>query len=245
MASQTSPRPLAPDWISRLFGPAVRFGMTPLCCTASALQGEERSLIRNVASGREREIATGRDLARRLLAELDRPSEAILRDEDKLPVWPEGVVGSITHKSPGRSAAPERGGCVVAVALAAKVGALGVDLEENKAIHPRLLGRVCSSRERSWAEDEHQNTDLAGGPLCRGRLLFSAKEAVYKAFFPRTRAVWSFQEVEIEFDELHTRFRAELPASAGMREVEGRMAWQPDWILTVVEVPAGAFQTRL
>ena len=68
----------------------------------------------------------------------------------------------------------------------------------------------------------------------RCRVVFSVKEAVYKAFYPRTREFWSFQDVGVEIDLDAARFSATLPASAGRATIEGRVFRRDGWILSGV-----------
>ena len=78
----------------------------------------------------------------------------------------------------------------------------------------------------------------AEGPAQRGRrcrIVFSAKEAVYKAFFPKVRRVWGFLEVHTKFDLEENSFYATLPPDAGRAEVEGRVLRRQGWILSGVE----------
>jgi 4'-phosphopantetheinyl transferase EntD len=80
-------------------------------------------------------------------------------------------VGSITH-CPGFAAA--------AVARAQDVAALGIDAEPAGPVPPRFLDRIATATE---VRDLARLTGQADG-LPWGRILFSAKEAVYKAWFP-------------------------------------------------------------
>ena len=66
-------------------------------------------------------------------------------------------------------------------------------------------------------------------------MIFSIKEAVYKAFFPRLRQLWGFQDVELEMQLEENRFLARLPASADRPQVEGRILRRKGWILSAVE----------
>jgi len=193
-----------------LFGPMVARAIAPVEDAVAELAEEERALIVRAVESRRREFSTGRRLARRLLAERGIEPRAILRDSDRVPIWPGGVTGSISHC---------REHAVVAVCDANACFGVGVDIEPDEPVKPGIERIVCTAAERSWLDGEE------GGDEARGRrvkLVFSAKEATYKAFYPRVRVFWNFHDVVLELDERRGVFLATLPASAGRRSVEGR-----------------------
>ncbi len=139
-----------------------------------------------------------------------------------MPIWPAGIVGSITHSGSM---------CVVAVARSADVALLGLDLEPDRPVKEGLARLVCRDEEHDWIaspDAEERNR--------RCRVVFSVKEAVYKAFYPRTRRVWGFQEVGVQIDLEDASFRASLPKDAGLEEVRGRVHRSEGWILAGVSL---------
>jgi len=72
----------------------------------------------------------------------------------------------------------------------------------------------------------------------RCRIVFSVKEAVYKAFYPRTRTFWSFQDVGVSIDLEAGSYLAELPEGTGLAKVTGRVACRSGWIVSAVAVEA-------
>jgi 4'-phosphopantetheinyl transferase EntD len=193
-------------WLADLFEPPVRVAASAIDADAADLLPEERACVARAVPARQREFATGRARARTLLAELGAPAVALLRDEDRVPRWPAGVVGSISHT---------RELCVVALAPAARVAALGVDVEPDEDLEPELWPRVATEAERAWllAQPEAERGRLA-------RALFSVKECVYKAAFPALRERWGFQEVSVALELAGERFRARTPAA---ERVTGRL----------------------
>ena len=145
----------------------------------------------------------------------------MLPDADRVPVWPPGVVGSISHK---------RDLCVVAVAPAQGRRGLGLDIEPDQPARSGLERIVCRDDERRWVDAEGPE---AAGRRCR--VVFSAKEAVYKACFPELRERWSFQDVGVRIDLEAERFVARLPGPAPTSSLEGRILRRHDWILCGVE----------
>jgi 4'-phosphopantetheinyl transferase EntD len=134
-----------------------------------ALYREERELIAPQAvERRRREFATGRYCARRALAALGLPlSGPLLRGPDGAPSWPDGVRGSITH-CPGYRAA--------AVARTADARALGIDAELPRPLSPAATAALTTAAEREGLPPHPR--------LPWETVLFSAKEAAYKAWTP-------------------------------------------------------------
>jgi 4'-phosphopantetheinyl transferase EntD len=186
---------------------------------------EERSLG-NAVEKRRREFVTGRACARRALERLGTGPAALPSGERGEPVWPDGVVGSITHCAVYRACAVARSGDVHSV---------GIDAEVHDRLPDGVFESVSSSRERSL---------LAGqGPgLFMDRVMFSAKEAVYKAWFPLARRWLGFEDVEMTIDADAGTFNARLlvegPVVAGERltDLGGRWRVEGDVVATAVVV---------
>lgn len=169
--------------------------------------GEELPLA---VATRRREHATGRHLARLALAELGYPPQVVPRGDAGMPVWPEGVVGSITHCTGFRG---------VVLARAANLPSLGVDAEPHAPL-PEGVGYLVTTAD----ETAHLH-ELAGQrpDLHWDRLLFSAKEAVYKAWFPAARRWLGFDEAVVTLTATGG-WRAELLVDGPFPAVEGRWA---------------------
>lgn len=130
------------------------------------LRGAERALTTRSAPGRAREVATARHCARVALAALGAPVVPVLRDAWGAPVWPPGVVGSLTHCRGYRAAVVARGSDLPSV---------GLDAERLRSLSDAATDAVVRTDERGQAPD---GVPPAHVPV----LLFSAKEAVYKAW---------------------------------------------------------------
>ena len=150
---------------------------------ATLAAAEEVAVQRAVAS-RRAEFTTGRVCARAALARLGVPVEAVPVGDRRAPVWPDGVVGAITHCAGFRAAA---------VARASEVRALGIDAESHAPLPDGVLGAVSDAGERAVL-GALAPTDPA---VCWDRLLFSAKESVYKAWFPLTGSWLGFDDAEV------------------------------------------------
>lgn len=184
------------------------------------LDAEEEAELGAVSEKRRREFTAGRACARQALSRLGLPSDPLLRRADRSPRWPPGVVGSISHCA---------GFCAAAVARAERHGALGLDIERAGRTRAGLARRICTPGERER---------LARWGAEGLGIVFSVKEAFYKAWHPATGAELGFLDVETELDPGAGRFlarlvHAELPAACGLRQAEGR------FVVTQEHVAAG------
>ena len=129
-----------------------------------------------------RASGAARIVARQLLTQLGYANCALPKGPTGAPVWPAGIVGSLAHDS--RVA-------VAAVGMRADVGALGIDVEPAECLPSELLDLVATPQERLNLGDD----------VYRGRLLFVAKEAVYKAVHPLDQTFLEHHDVEINLSE--------------------------------------------
>ena len=144
----------------------------------SALLPEEfRAYASSVIKVR-RASGAARIVARELFLRLGHAQRAIPKSASGMPIWPNGIVGSLAHDSEV---------AVAAMAMRRDFSSLGVDIEPAKALDPDLLDLVTTASERQRIQDDP----------CRGRLLFSVKEAVYKAVYPLDGTFLDHQDVEV------------------------------------------------
>jgi 4'-phosphopantetheinyl transferase EntD len=150
-------------------------GLTPMA--------EEEALIERSVAKRRNEFVTVRYCARIALGELGFPPVPILKGEKGEPCWPDGVVGSITHTAGYRGAVVGRAG---------SVRSLGVDAEPHDILPDGVLDAISLPAER---------TEIAALPsgMHWDRILFCAKEATYKAWFPLTKRWLGFKDAHITF----------------------------------------------
>ncbi|HEY8544700.1 MAG TPA: 4'-phosphopantetheinyl transferase superfamily protein [Acidimicrobiales bacterium] len=150
----------------------------------AVLLPEEEPVVAEAVEKRRREFATGRLCARRALGRLGVRPAAILPGPGGEPVWPAGVVGSITHCAGYRAAA---------VAWADDVPSLGIDAEPHHPLPAGVLDAVASRDEQLLL----RRLIVTGPEVHWDRVLFSAKEAVYKAWYPFAGAMLDYREAEV------------------------------------------------
>lgn len=190
----------------------------------AALFPEERAAIAKAVAKRRNEFSSGRILARKALKQIDQLAAALPPDVSRRPRWPEGVVGSITHSN---------GLCAAVVAPISRVLTLGLDLEQVLDVQPSLLPSIAQADE---IEDlaMHVPNDLIPA------LIFSAKEAAFKAYHPITNHFLGFRDVRLTVSG--DAFAAKIvtpdcPSIFGHTKIEGRFALVGGMILSLVAVP--------
>jgi 4'-phosphopantetheinyl transferase EntD len=161
----------------------------------AGLYEEERLAIDGASERRQREFAAGRACARHALALLGLPPVAMPVAETGAPVWPDGIVGSITHKGAYRAAA---------VAFAGDLSGLGIDAELDAPLPAGVLERIASPAEIETVKSLLR--EKPGTPW--DRLLFSAKEATIKTCRGLGLTLAGVREVAVRFDTSGSTFAA-------------------------------------
>lgn len=191
---------------------------------------EEAALVANAVEKRRREFATVRRCARTALERLGISPVPIGTGARGEPQWPAGTTGSMTHCA-GYGAA--------AVARTVDAAAVGIDAEPDEPLPAGVLDDISLPGERirlGRLAAEHPGTSW-------DRLLFSAKESVYKTWYPLTHRWLDFHEAEIRINIAERTFRADLlvpgPLVDGDRiqTFSGRWAAQDGKLATAVTVP--------
>ncbi|MFI1917166.1 4'-phosphopantetheinyl transferase Npt [Nocardia sp. NPDC020380] len=145
----------------------------------------EEHLISRAVEKRRRDFIGARYCARQALAQLGEPEVPIGKAEDGGPVWPRGIVGSLTHCDGYK-------GAVLAHKL--RFRSIGIDAEPHAQLPDGVLESVSLPSERDWL-----SAALPGTGLHLDRLLFCAKEATYKAWRPLTGRWLGFEDAHITF----------------------------------------------
>ena len=153
---------------------------------------EEEPLIAKSVAKRRNEFITVRYCARIALGELGLPPVPILKGDKGEPCWPDGVVGSLTHCTGYRGAV---------VGRSAAVRSVGIDAEPHDTLPHGVLDAISLPEERG------EIPQVMSADLHWDRILFCAKEATYKAWFPLTKR-W------LGFEDAHITFEADGPGSA-------------------------------
>lgn len=150
----------------------------------SHLLPEEAHSIPARQPAMRRASGAARWIAHRLLAQLGVSDFALLRTPSGAAAWPEGITGSLAHDDDM---------AVAAVAPVGHIRSLGIDIEPAQPLPDDIFALVATPADRMDAADRH----LAG------RILFAAKEAVYKAVYPLDREVLGYEDISVDLNAGH------------------------------------------
>jgi enterobactin synthetase component D len=189
--------------------------------------------LREAVPSRRRDYLAGRRCARLALSALVGGAPDVPRGPDGAPVWPEGVVGSITHSGTHSGALAS-----AAVALGTDARGIGIDTERlerfgNQSTVARLVVLPSEARIGHPALPD----DL------RLPLVFSAKEALFKCLYPLVRRRFYFESAElISVNVAEGTFQARLttdlaPGFDPSLEIPGRFVWDDEFVHTGVWLP--------
>lgn len=217
--------------VTALFDVPVAVAVNDPKAPQPALLDDEFKAVADAIPARQREFAAGRATARAAMAQLGMKPAAIRTRADRAPIWPAGVVGSISHTD---------GFCIAALCRNADVQSLGVDIEDATPLEQDLIPMICSEVEQNR---------IAGpdaGQLAK--LIFSAKEAAYKAQYPISGLLFDFDQLEVTLEQGNGSFVAIFVKPAPPFKVgdtlSGRFVYVADHLVTTVAIgqdtPKGA-----
>jgi enterobactin synthetase component D / holo-[acyl-carrier protein] synthase len=162
---------------------------------------EVKCLSPRAVEKRRMEFFLGRLAAFRALRELGVAPEPVLKGKHREPLWQEGIVGAISHKADT---------AVAVVARKNMASGVGVDLESlDRTVNFRISTKVCTEGEQAWLLEIPEEKDK------RLKMLFSAKEAGFKAFFPIRQVYLGYQDAELSWNADTRRFSGVLLKGAG------------------------------
>lgn len=163
----------------------------------SSLHPAEAAAISQASPKRRREFAAGRSCSRIALAQLGIRGYPLLPQPDRVPNWPKGIVGSLSHCNDA---------CIAAVALSSNYLGVGVDIEAAGQLPENIRSMVCTPGEEEWMS-------LRAPPHFAdwGTVAFSCKESVYKCLYPIHGELLEFDDVELLTTTIYTAFTASVP----------------------------------
>jgi 4'-phosphopantetheinyl transferase EntD len=183
---------------------------------------DEEAQVARAVEKRRREYTTTRHLARTALGRLGLPPTAIGTGGNREPLWPAGIVGSITHCDGYRAAA---------VARSEAVAGLGIDAEPHAPLPDGVFDTITRPDEveaLTALAAEHSKVHW-------DRLLFSAKESVYKAWFPVARRWLGFDDASLEFAPDDGTFSVRIHQDgAPITRMTGRWLVESGFVVTAI-----------
>lgn len=221
------------DW-SDLYSPESLSDVS-LLHPQGPLFAEEYEIIASAVPRRQREFFLGRSLAHDVLAELGCSSAPLLRDDQGAPLWPAGIHGSLSHSQ----------GLCLAIATAGGTS-IGVDVERHQPLPPGVARTILTPQEETKLPHLSSHYSLP-------TVVFSAKEALYKAWYPLTHQWLGFHDAQTTLTVQRadhygaqgtftaTLSDSVLPHSGDIRQRWGRAGGEwwivEDYIVTVWTIP--------
>lgn len=211
--------------IAELLPDYVRLACMRVQDAAPDVLEAERAFVKKAIEKRRREFSAGRTCARQALRELGCADAPIVHNQSGAPLWPPGIVGSITHSNTYAAAV---------AAESSRARGLGIDMETVSRVSPAIAGKILTEPEQACL----QQSD----PSVQQRLLalyFSAKEAIYKCLHPLLQCRIGFDDARIECTpgqgiikiSLCPRVQSSVP---GVKHLHGRYCYFDDTVCTAV-----------
>ena len=206
---------------------------TPEMWAGTLLPEEEACLSPRAIAKRRREFTAGRVCARAALERLGIRGFPLVAGEDRSPVWPPGIVGSLSHCGDY---------CGVAIARRGDIAGVGFDVERARPLEGRVASIICTPAERRRIES------LPGlPPGLWTMIVFSAKESAYKCYHPLMKTFLDFHDVEIDLAPeagtftariLKTQAAGQAAGRPGLESLGGRFAWNDAYVFAGVTLTA-------
>lgn len=213
--------------IDRLFSPQVVTQVAGQDMWDESLYPEEEAFTTNMVPIRKQEFTAGRLCARKGLDRLGIQNFPVLIGKNREPLWPPGIVGSISHC---------KGFCGAVVARRGSIVSIGLDVEPLEPMTTDVLNLVCTPGEKEWLL-----SDTGSNRLLWPKLVFSAKESAFKCHFPLSNTFLDFLDVEVRINPDNGSFTVSLlvpPPStlAGVRVLNGSFLLDNKYVYTGVEI---------
>ncbi len=139
--------------------------------------------IRQSVCKRRLNFIGGRLCAEHSLRRLGLQRAAVGRHQSGEPMWPFGIIGSITHTDE-----------MAYAAVSARYGPFSIGIDSERVVTDSALRDVqqvcCTDREKAFLFHDHS-------PNLTGTLIFSAKESICKAIHSVVRRIVDFCEIEV------------------------------------------------
>ena len=206
---------------------------------------EENYFSQLSSVSRKEHYRSGRICAGEVLSKLGTLGQPVLRDpQTREPLWPEGISGAITHSGNWAAAAAGKTSDVLGI---------GIDLEDlERQVDSRISRHVCIPEEQKWLQECGE--DFLEQNL---KIIFSAKESIFKAFFPYTRTYLHFHDARIlmeqtlfqksksdslykkeknskpeKFEFVYLLFNHKVISQTGISEGKGKVHFFENYVLT-------------
>lgn len=148
---------------------------------------DEYAIIKNSVEKRKKEFIAGRLLVKQSLKAFGIKNFALLSGDNREPIWPENIIGSISHSNVY---------ICTAISDCNSYEGIGIDLETRGKVGEDLINYILTENEKNWLKDLDENNQKN-----LHTIIFSAKESLYKCIFPLVHQFIDFQQVDIFIDQ--------------------------------------------
>ncbi len=199
---------------------------TPL---ENALHPDEAKMVATAVDVRRAHFTAGRLSARSALEALGMSTGPLLSDAARAPIWPENVVGSITHTDSF---------CGAVVAPRTRYHGIGIDAELRARAGEEIWSQILTTTEFPWllTLPVPSRSEMA-------TVIFCAKEAFYKCQYQVTGAWLGFEGAEVSVGE--RGFTLRLLDNVGSlvrgQEFSGRFELLPSLVVAGIALAAPEF----
>jgi 4'-phosphopantetheinyl transferase EntD len=199
---------------------------------ASLLFPAEAQYLGKAVPKRVQEFAAGRLCARRLLAEFGIVDFPLKVADDRQPIWPDTLIGSITHT---------RGFCAAVVAQKTHVPAIGIDCEVAGSVREEIWPKIFTPAETLWLRSLPTSQQSVAATL-----IFSAKEAFYKCQYPLVGERLGFHDARVavlDWGATRGKFTVDTGSNAAIARhailpLQGRYLFHEEFISTGIALPS-------
>ncbi len=211
--------------LEELFSSEVSVCLYEISDYTQQLFPEEHELISTAVSKRRNEFSTGRLCARQALSQLGIKPQALLKGTKREPLWPEGIKGSISHSS-------ECG--IAVVSCDVDLISIGIDVELIEPISESVCDMICT-------QDEIDALGNRSHDPIAWKLMFSAKESIYKCLYPVVKKWIGFSDAQLQFDFSAGTFSIIMRNSLKIQKkycdnMKGRFVFGDGYLFTFTEI---------
>ena len=169
---------------------------------------DEEALIARAVEKRRKEFTAGRTCLRNVLAKLGVSNGPILQNKMRSPRVPRGYTATITHSGEL---------CAAAAVKKGEIEAIGIDVEEHSALEPNIEKMILVPNEQMMINDLPNR-----GSVHWDKVIFSAKESFYKAYFQITEQYLDYLEAEFFVEPENQSLSCHLLIPSPVSDLEGR-----------------------
>jgi len=169
---------------------------------------DEEALIARAVEKRRKEFTAGRTCLRNALARLGVSRGPILQNKMRSPRVPRGYTATITHSGEL---------CAAAAVKKGEIEAIGIDVEEHSALEPNIVKMILVPNEQMMINDLPSR-----GGVHWAKVIFSAKESFYKAYFQIAEQYLDYLEAEFFIEPVNQSLSCHLLIPSPVSNLEGR-----------------------